>query len=302
MSVSVIRDLLFVTFVVQPWAHITFDRTRSLVTWPDQWRCVRSFGRSQENAENGEIRNALRHVRPGNNFEPLCEMFAKVEVNGKNEHPVFQVGWQAAFVVCVWGGGRQAHVMFWGVEAGTRGVRAHYVCTAAHRGRIVTELHGRRKRGGTGGRVPRSRKISGGRPPQKLWYFSIFFLDTYENFVFFTIFKIKWPKSEEKLNFGGRWVWVPMNPSPQTKVCGDAPAELQSHGHRWRRLAVLRRLVDYITWVPAAYLPTVCCSLSCPSRQPTSAPGERLGRKTSRLSYVHLLTSVWEGSSVPLRS
>ena len=24
-----------------------------------------------------------------------------------------------------------------------------------------------------------------------------------------------WPKSEEKLNFGGRWVWVPMNPSPE---------------------------------------------------------------------------------------
>ena len=40
---------------------------------------------------NEEIRNALRYVRPGNNFEPLCEMFAKVEVNGRNEHPVFTV-------------------------------------------------------------------------------------------------------------------------------------------------------------------------------------------------------------------
>ena len=51
-----------------------------------------------------------------------------------------------------------------------------------------------------------------------------------------------------------------------------------------------------------AYFPTVCCSLSCPSRPPVSASGGRLGRKTSRLSYVHLLTSAWEGSSVPLRS
>ena len=30
----------------------------------------------------------------------------------------------------------------------------------------VTSVHGRRKRGGTGGRVPRRRKISGGRPPR----------------------------------------------------------------------------------------------------------------------------------------
>ncbi|KAF0301607.1 Glutathione peroxidase 1 [Amphibalanus amphitrite] len=44
----------------------------------------------QENAANEEIRNALRHVRPGNNFEPLCEMFSKVEVNGSREHPVFK--------------------------------------------------------------------------------------------------------------------------------------------------------------------------------------------------------------------
>ena len=52
-----------------------------------------------------------------------------------------------------------------------------------------------------------------GTSPQKL-YFCSFFLDTYDNLAFYTIFKIKWPKFEEKLNFWGRWVWVPMNPSP----------------------------------------------------------------------------------------
>ena len=66
---------------------------------------------------------------------------------------------------------------------------------------------------GTGGRVPRSQKISGGRPPRNDYILASFFLHTDENFAFSTIFKIKCPKSEEKLNFGGRWVWVPMNPS-----------------------------------------------------------------------------------------
>ena len=56
--------------------------------------------------------------------------------------------------------------------------------------------------GGTGGRVPRSRKISGEHHPRN-YHISASFFDTYENFAFSTIFKIKWPKSEEKLNFGG---------------------------------------------------------------------------------------------------
>ena len=81
--------------------------------------------------------------------------------------------------------------------------------------------------GGTGGRVPRSKKRnSGGCSPQKVSYFSIFFLDTYGNFAFSIIFKIKWPKSEERLNFGGRWVWMPVDPSPQTKLRGDATGEI----------------------------------------------------------------------------
>ena len=43
-----------------------------------------------------------------------------------------------------------------------------------------------------------------------------------KNLVFSNIFEIKWSKSEEKLNLGGMWVWVPMNPSPQTKLGGYA--------------------------------------------------------------------------------
>ena len=65
--------------------------------------------------------------------------------------------------------------------------------------------HGRRKLGGGGGggRVSRSRKISGGRPSRIDDISVPFFLDTYGNFAFSTIFKIKWSKSEKKLNFEG---------------------------------------------------------------------------------------------------
>ena len=40
-----------------------------------------------------------------------------------------------------------------------------------------------------------------------------FFLKRIKNQLF-NICKIKWPKSEEKLNFGGRWAWLPINPPP----------------------------------------------------------------------------------------
>ena len=79
---------------------------------------------------------------------------------------------------------------------------------------------------GRPGRVLRPREIekSAGDVPQNRGYFSIFFLDTYYNFALSSIFKIKWSKSEEKLNFGGRLGWVPMNPSPQAKLRDDALA------------------------------------------------------------------------------
>ena len=53
------------------------------------------------------------------------------------------------------------------------------------------------------------------------------------NILIFNIFKIKWPKSEEKINFGGRWVWVPESSPTQNFVvtawpwphlCRPAPA------------------------------------------------------------------------------
>ena len=92
--------------------------------------------------------------------------------------------------------------------------------------------HGRRKRGDGGDASP-AVKNQRGTSPQKWWYFSIFFLDTYENFAFFTIFKIKWPKFEEKQNFGGRWVSVPMNPSPPNKTSCRRPWTKKYHYTRF---------------------------------------------------------------------
>ncbi|TRY61854.1 hypothetical protein TCAL_11232 [Tigriopus californicus] len=43
----------------------------------------------QENSNGQEILNALRHVRPGNGFEPKCVLFDKIIINGEGEHPVF---------------------------------------------------------------------------------------------------------------------------------------------------------------------------------------------------------------------
>ncbi|KAK2862171.1 hypothetical protein Q5P01_001704 [Channa striata] len=43
----------------------------------------------QENCTNEEILQSLRHVRPGNGFEPKFQLLEKVDVNGKDAHPLF---------------------------------------------------------------------------------------------------------------------------------------------------------------------------------------------------------------------
>ena len=74
-----------------------------------------------------------------------------------------------------------------------------------------------------GGRVSRSREIRGALPPGNYDISAAFFLDTYKNVARTNLFKLKWPKSEEKMNFGGRLVWVPMNPSPQNNASWRRP-------------------------------------------------------------------------------
>ena len=43
----------------------------------------------QENTDNSEILSCLKHVRPGNGFVPKFPIFAKVDVNGHEAHPLF---------------------------------------------------------------------------------------------------------------------------------------------------------------------------------------------------------------------
>lgn len=43
----------------------------------------------QSNENAGEILLTLKHVRPGEGFEPKMDLFEKVLVNGKGSHPLF---------------------------------------------------------------------------------------------------------------------------------------------------------------------------------------------------------------------
>uniref|UniRef100_A0A7N8XNA5 Glutathione peroxidase 1 n=2 Tax=Mastacembelus armatus TaxID=205130 RepID=A0A7N8XNA5_9TELE len=43
----------------------------------------------QENGTNDEILKSLKYVRPGNGFEPQFPLLEKVDVNGKDAHPLF---------------------------------------------------------------------------------------------------------------------------------------------------------------------------------------------------------------------
>ncbi len=43
----------------------------------------------QENTSESEILNCLKYVRPGGGYIPKFPVFAKVDVNGENAHPLF---------------------------------------------------------------------------------------------------------------------------------------------------------------------------------------------------------------------
>lgn len=47
------------------------------------------FGKLEPESNGTEILHALQYVRPGNGFEPNFQMMEMVDVNGKNEHPLF---------------------------------------------------------------------------------------------------------------------------------------------------------------------------------------------------------------------
>ena len=74
------------------------------------------------------------------------------------------------------------------------------------------QVHGRRKRG-DGGSVPRF-KIQGGTSPRKCWLLFASFLSRFAfKKLHWPTGKIKWPKFEEKTDFGGRLGFEPRTPS-----------------------------------------------------------------------------------------
>jgi glutathione peroxidase len=44
----------------------------------------------QENLKDSEIISSLKYVRPGSGYVPKLDMFVKCDVNGSNQHPVFE--------------------------------------------------------------------------------------------------------------------------------------------------------------------------------------------------------------------
>lgn len=47
------------------------------------------FGKQEPGGTDSEILNGIRHVRPGNGFEPQLTLLQKIDVNGVKEHPLF---------------------------------------------------------------------------------------------------------------------------------------------------------------------------------------------------------------------
>lgn len=60
-----------------------FQDKLSILAFP-----TNQFGH-QENNNSDELLPLLEHIRPGNGFKPLMDIFAKIQVNGENEDPLF---------------------------------------------------------------------------------------------------------------------------------------------------------------------------------------------------------------------
>ena len=84
--------------------------------------------------------------------------------------------------------------------------------------------------GGGRGTLPQSINQRRTSPSPEIWIFQCLF-STFKNFAFPNIFKIKCPKSEEKLNFWVRQValgvWIR---APPPKIIGDALGRQEEYG------------------------------------------------------------------------
>ena len=67
--------------------------------------------------------------------------------------------------------------------------------------------------GKDGGKRPPQLKILGS-PPKEIAIFLNILWDLTNFFRFFKIYTVKWPKSEEKAELGGRWAWRTCIPPP----------------------------------------------------------------------------------------
>eukprot|EP00494_Astrolonche_serrata_P025395 UN25656 len=61
-----------------------FGENLNIIAFP-----CNQFGH-QTNESDAEFLNVLKHIRPGNGFEPKADIFGKVNVNGSKAHPVLK--------------------------------------------------------------------------------------------------------------------------------------------------------------------------------------------------------------------
>ena len=147
--------------------------------------CVRPMITYRPPPNEGHWRDAGEIRGPAENFRqcPLPQMQSAHVVNASN---IYVLGQIQEFIP-----GSSV-----GEERGSNpsSVRRQWSCD-----------HGRRKRGGggTGDASPAVEKSAGDVSPE-IMMFQYLFSSHIHNFYIFQHLKIKWPKSEEKLNFGGR--------------------------------------------------------------------------------------------------
>ena len=89
---------------------------------------------------------------------------------------------------------------------------------------------GRRQREVVGIRTPALLKTAGD-DPQEIWIVTskLVFLKR-SIFYIFQHFQNEVDDSEEKLNLGGRWVWVPMNPTPNQNFVATPLSQAKHRG------------------------------------------------------------------------
>lgn len=86
----VVNVASFCTFTYQ---YLDFNKLKAIDEFRDRLEIVaipsNQFGLQEPGANENEILNSLKYVRPGNGYEPDFDVYQKSDVNGVNELPLY---------------------------------------------------------------------------------------------------------------------------------------------------------------------------------------------------------------------